>query len=120
MAASSEILKLPDEPSIGSIVEIIDGSNAGNRYRRDSGGWIRLSPYGHTDPCDWSSIWWAVTEDASGGTQVRVTIPDSADPHPLPWAVDGRDRFWDATGDLVPSRFVVNAINERLATAKHG
>ena len=111
---NSEILSLPDEPVIGAIVEIIDGTNVGNRYRRrDSDGWIRIRPYDDSESWSWSSIWWAVTEDGAGGSQVRVTIPDSDDPHPLPWSVDAYDRFWDANGDIVPSRAVIDVVNRR-------
>lgn len=112
---SSEIMCLPNEPPIGAIVEIVDGANRGNCYRRtgaDDRGWVRIYP----DPpitewwVSWSEIWWAVTEDSSGGTSVRVTVPDPGDPHPLPWTAV-RERVWDANGELVPAGVVVAKVN---------
>jgi hypothetical protein len=117
---SSEILRLPDEPPVGAIVELLDGSHQGDRYRRDDKGWMLLAPYiGRDDEhrWSWSEIWWAVTEDGVGGTQVRVTIPDPDNPHPLPWRVSGNNIIWDASGDRVPLEFAVATANKSVKSA---
>lgn len=116
MVAAGDILSLPPEPPPGAIVEILDGNNRGERYRRDNkggvAGWLQLyPPYDPPKWSSWSMIWWSVTEDGGGGTRVRVTIPDPDDPHPLPWHAD-YGHIWDATGDVVPPHQAVARVNE--------
>ncbi len=111
---TEQLITLPPEPPDGTVVEIVDGQNKGNRYRRYDTTWRELNIDGTEGRYyTWSAIWWAVTEDASGGTTLRVVPPD---PHPLPWAVDGAVVL-DARGGLVcethaaAARRIVAAVN---------
>ena len=95
---SDLILTLPEEPNPGTVVEIANGQNAGNRYERlPDGSWqqTHLSvtvPVTESRPgVAWSAIWWAVTEDGSGGDAVRIVPPD---PYPLPWRATGDRDAW--------------------------
>jgi hypothetical protein len=111
------IIRLPPEPEVGTTVEIVDGQNAGNRYRRaDNSVWVELGTRGQElRGVNWSSIWWAVTEDGSGGTSVRVLAPD---PHPTPWFSDGaavRDQVGQLTcsaTDPAAAARIVAAVNQ--------
>jgi hypothetical protein len=76
------IITLPVEPDVGTVVEIVDGSNKGSRYKRIGPVVWRELRYTPSRDVHWSWIWWAVCEDGAGGTSVRVIPPD---PHPLPW-----------------------------------
>lgn len=96
------IISLPPEPAVGTVVEIVDGENAGDRYRRETESWSRQIQYDHrwVSGYSWSSIWSAVTADNGGGTTLRVIPPD---PHPLPWRVIGTTdvAIADARGAVV-------------------
>lgn len=106
------VLTLPEEPPLSAVIELLDGVNKGERYRRysnDKRGWRRVGVTSDASH-DWSEVWWAVTEDAGGGTSIRVFIPDSDDPHPRPWnARNGV--ILDALGVPVPAEHVVSWAN---------
>jgi hypothetical protein len=104
---NGQVITLPPQPEIGTTVEILDGQNEGNRFKRVRDDvWVETTIGSHLTPVTaprevhWSWIWWAVCEDGSGGTSVRVIPPD---PHPLPWHAAGeRDAYVeDAKGRIV-------------------
>lgn len=99
---SGYVIGLPEQPKVGSVVEIVDGANEGRRYERMTATmWRELNRDGSWGrDVDWSWVWWSVCEDGGGGTGVRV-VP--ADPHPLPWSMSGeRDVYVeDAEGRIV-------------------